>query len=49
MMDKPRGWPLPLYPHHQRGCCQFRTQMIAHCPADDLAAEEVHDRGEIQP
>ena len=26
-----------------------RAQMIAHRPADDPAAEEVHDGGEIQP
>src|SRR5215208_6655007 len=32
MMDEPRGWPLPLDRHHQRGCRQFSTQMIAHCP-----------------
>src|SRR5216684_6573967 len=35
---------------HPQGCQrQVGAQVIAHCPADDLSAVEVQDRGQIKP
>jgi hypothetical protein len=35
--------------HPQRCQRQFGTQMIGHCPADNPAAVQVHDGGQIEP
>ena len=49
MVDQTRARPL-----HRDGHCQGRqrqagAQMIRHCPADDLAAVQIHDGGQIEP
>jgi hypothetical protein len=38
------------YADHPKGCeRRFGAQMIAHRPADDPAAVEVHDGGQVEP
>ena len=49
MMDQTGARALALQRHHESRERQFGLQMIAHGPADDLAAAEVHDRGQVQP
>src|SRR5512146_2121346 len=49
MMNQTDAGALALQRHHESRERQFGSQMIAHGPADDLAAVEVHDRGQVQP
>lgn len=49
MVDQAGIWPLRRDCHPQRRQRQLGAQMIRHRPADDLAAVEVHDRGQIEP
>jgi hypothetical protein len=49
MVDQSCGRPLSVNRHRECGRRQFGAQVIAHGPADDLAAVEIHDGGEIQP
>src|SRR5438270_12434372 len=49
MVDQAGARPLCCNSHRQGGQWQFGAQMIRHRPADDLAAIEVHDRGQIKP
>src|SRR6516164_8546009 len=49
MVDQAGARPLCGNGHREGRQWQFGAQMIRHRPADDLAAVEVHDRGQIKP
>src|SRR3977135_117728 len=49
MVNQTDARPLCRNGHRQGRQWQFGAQMIRHRPAGDLAAVEVHDRGQIKP
>src|SRR5467141_2675566 len=49
MVDQAGTRPLCRNGHRYGRQWQFGAQMIRHLPADDLAAVEVQDRGQIEP
>jgi hypothetical protein len=49
MVDEACPRPLGRNRHPQGRQRQVGAQVIAHCPADDLSAVEVQDRGQIEP
>src|SRR5882672_2056261 len=48
-MRETGGWPPGLYRHPQGCQRELGPQMIAHRPADDPTAVQVHDGGEVEP
>jgi len=48
-MDQPWSRALPLDCHDQRSDGEFGAHMIAHCPADHFAGEEIEDHGQVKP
>src|SRR5204863_2070863 len=49
VMHETSRWPPCLYGHPQGCQRKLSAQMIAHGPADDPTAVQVHDGGEVEP
>ena len=48
-MDETGPRAAPLDRHGERGDGEFSAHVVAHCPADRLAGEEIEDHGQVEP